>query len=197
MAPDGSRARTTTRIVAGAGLGVLLVALAVVVAPALDADEQAAPAAPPTTEAPATPAPRVVVVRVPLTVAGTFDPEGDGTENDAAAALAVDGDPTTAWSSERYASFFKDGVGLVLDAGAVRRLQRLDVVTGGSGVTAAVRVGDRPAGPFRPAAAARPLDATTRFSLAGKRGRYVLVWITAIPDGGAAELAEVRLRARR
>ncbi len=57
-----------------------------------------------------------------LAAAGAFDPEGDGRERDEEAGLAVDGRRDTAWRTEQYSSFFKDGVGLVLDAG--RRVQR-------------------------------------------------------------------------
>lgn len=192
-------ARTTTRLLAGVGLGAFLVACAVVLAPVVggDGERAATPAAADTTTAaPEASAPRVRIVGVRLAAAGTYDPEGDRAENDAEAPLAVDGDPRTAWSTESYQSFFKQGVGLVLDAGAVRRLQRLDLVTGTPGVSAAVQVGKTPEGPFRPIARARTLAQTTRIPLGGARGRYVLVWITAIPDGGDAEIAEARLRAR-
>jgi hypothetical protein len=197
--PDRS-ARTTTRLLAGLGLVALLVACAVAVAPVVGGDGERS-AAPVATDAATTPkpepsAPRVRVVGVRLAAAGTYDPEGDQAENDAEAPLAVDGDARTAWSTESYQSFFKQGVGLVLDAGAVRRLQRLDLVTGTPGVSAAVQVGDAPDGPFRPVTTARTLAETTRIPLGGARGRYVVVWITAIPDGGAAEIAEARLRAR-
>src|SRR6056297_1810995 len=55
----------------------------------------------------------------PATIATVtaYDPDGDGTENDADAVLALDGDPTTAWSTVCYASRFmggKPGVGLVV-----------------------------------------------------------------------------------
>lgn len=196
--PDRS-ARTTTRVLAGLGLGALLLACGVAIAPVVGDGDQPSAAAPAATDRETTPkpsAPRIRIVGVRLAAAGTYDPEGDRAENDAEAPLAVDDDARTSWSTESYQSFFKQGVGLVLDAGAVRRLQRLDLVTGTPGVSAAVRVGDAPEGPFRPAAAARTLATTTRIPLGGVRGRYVVVWITAIPDGGAAEIAEARLRAR-
>jgi hypothetical protein len=138
-----------------------------------------------------------VVVRVPLTAVGALDPEGDQRENDAQASLAVDGSASTAWMTERYDTFFKQGVGLVLDAGRSRRLQRLDVVSGTPGVTAEIRAGSSPDGPFRVVAAVQPLAQRTSFRLGGARGRYLVVWITSIPGGGAAEVAEVALRARR
>lgn len=79
---------------------------------------------PPTTVVP-TSAP--VVTEAVATVAGagiaaihTFDPDGDGEERDDLAALAIDGDPETAWSTVCYANEYlggKQGVGLVLDLG--------------------------------------------------------------------------------
>ena len=62
-----------------------------------------------------------------LSAAGALDPEGDGRERDEEAGLAVDGRQDTAWRTERYASFFKEGVGLVLDAGRRVRLERVVV----------------------------------------------------------------------
>ncbi|GAB95425.1 hypothetical protein BJY21_002224 [Kineosphaera limosa] len=58
----------------------------------------------------------------PITPVGitSFDPQGDGTENESAAPRAIDGDQGTFWRSEGYrsnASFGnqKDGVGLVVE----------------------------------------------------------------------------------
>jgi hypothetical protein len=42
----------------------------------------------------------------------------------------------------------------------------------------------------------RPLTGRTSFAVARRPGRYVVVWIVDIPDGGAAEIGEVRVRAR-
>jgi hypothetical protein len=197
--PWHDRRRARTRLLAATGLAVLLVGAGVSVSLALDegaSDETAQTV--PRTPKPRTSAPtKVVVVRVPLTAVGALDPQGDGRENDDQAGLAVDGSAATAWATESYQTFFKQGVGLVLDAGRSVRLQRLDVVTGTPGVTAEIRAGASPDGPFRRVAAVQPLARRTSFRLGGARGRYVVVWITAIPGGGAAEIAEVTLRVRR
>ena len=73
-----------------------------------------APTAPPVT-GPAEP------VSAQLASAQTFDPQGDATENATAAALAIDRDPQTEWTTEtgtytsaRFAPTAKAGVGLVL-----------------------------------------------------------------------------------
>lgn len=189
-------------MLAALGLAGLLLVLGYAVASALDdgADDGRTTGAPSTTtdtesKPPATRPAGVVTVR--LTAVGALDPEGDGVENDDRALLAVDGDVTTSWATERYQSFFKQGVGLVLDAGAVRRLQRLDLVTATPGYLAEIRAGASPDGPFTTIAPERTVDRLTQFALGGRRARYVVVWVTDLPDDSAAEVAEVRLRARR
>lgn len=195
-----SDGRVRTRLLAASGLGTLLVSSGIAVATALDRGDgapasssaEAASVSVTTTQAPPT------VVRAAVSAVGALDPEGDQRENDQQAALAVDGDVATAWSTERYDTFVKQGVGLVLDVGAERRLQRLDLVGGTPGVTAEVRVGAAQDGPFRRVGRPQALrEGTTTYRLGGARGRYLVVWITAIPGGGAADVAEVRLRVRR
>jgi hypothetical protein len=51
----------------------------------------------------------------------TFDPDGNGNENDDLAALAIDGNPATEWHTVCYSDKYlggKGGVGLVVDLGA-------------------------------------------------------------------------------
>jgi hypothetical protein len=186
--------RLVRRLLVTGGLAVFLVAGGYAIVSALDRTEtsSATSTSPTTTPKPA--APKVRLVRVPLTPVGALDPEGDRRENDQEAPLAVDGNATTAWHTESYDQFFKKGVGLVLDAGANRRLGQVVVVTGTPGVTAEIRAGGAAEGPFRTVAEGQVLDPTTTFRLKGARGRYIVVWITAIPGGGAAEIAEARLR---
>jgi serine/threonine kinase PknH len=140
-----------------------------------------------TTKAPASP-------RIRLSAVGAYDPEGDGHENDDLAPLAVDGDATTFWKTERYHSFGKTGVGLVLDARRVRPIARVVVSTDTAGSSAEIEVGRNPNGPFHLVTRAQPLTGTTTFKLAKKpTGRYVVVWITALPaSAGEAHVTEVR-----
>jgi hypothetical protein len=78
-------------------------------------------------------------VRIKLVAVSAYDPEGDGHENDAAVANAVDGDPATFWSTEHYThGFFKQGVGIVLDAGRRRSIGRVLVGTDGAGSRAEI-----------------------------------------------------------
>jgi hypothetical protein len=132
---------------------------------------------------------------VKLTAAGAFDPEGDGHERDEEASLAVDGNESTFWRTERYSRFFKTGVGLVLDAGRPVRVRQVVVDSGTPGVRAEIRLGSARAGPFTRVSAAKTLTARTTFPVAGGAGRYVVVWVTGLPPESAGEIAEVRLRA--
>jgi putative peptidoglycan lipid II flippase len=132
--------------------------------------------------------------RIKLAAVGAYDPEGDKHENDDLAPLAVDGDTTTFWKTEHYHSFGKTGVGLVLDARRARPITRVLVSTDTAGASAEIQVGRNPNGPFHLVTAVKPLTGTTVFRLAKKPiGRYVVVWITALPpSAGEAHVTEVR-----
>lgn len=198
--PD--RTTSARRLLAAGALGALLLALGWAVSNGLHEDDAAprAPATQPTAVAKpqppkkkARPAARVRVVK--LTAAGAFDPEGDGRERDEEAPLAVDGNESTFWRTERYARFFKTGVGLVLDAGRRVRVRQVVVDSPTPGVRAEIRLGTSRTGPFTRVSAARTLAARTTFPVPGKTGRYVVVWVTGLPPESAGEVAEVRLRA--
>jgi putative peptidoglycan lipid II flippase len=197
-----SHGRTPARLVAGGALAVLLLGLAYAVKQGLDdggASSAAAPAPPVTTTPPKKtprPAPPRPAPFVKLTAAGAFDPEGDGHERDEEAPLAVDGRPDTFWRTERYARFFKTGDGLVLDAGRRVRVEQVVVDSPTPGIKAAIRLGNSPQGPFSTVAKARTLNAQTRFAVAKRPGRYVVVWVTSLPPESAGEIGEVRVRAR-
>jgi hypothetical protein len=186
------------RWLAAAGLAVLVVAVTVAVARGLRSGDETAATAPATTAAKAStekkaakaPAPAPVVVR--LRGLKGFDPEGDGRERDDTAALATDGDVSTGWQTESYTSFFKDGVGLLLDAGKPVTLTRVVVTTDTPGVSAGIRIGTRPEGPFAPVTQVKKLGARTTFIPRPRKGRYVVVWIDEIPNGGSAGVDEVR-----
>ena len=196
--PNGT---TWARILAAGALAVLLLALGWAVAKGLDEDD-AASQAPPTRETVVTttrpkpttrPAARARFVK--LTAAGAFDPEGDGHERDEEASLAVDGSQATFWRTERYSRFFKTGVGLVLDVGRPVRVRQVVVDSRTPGVRAEIRIGSSRTGPFTRVSPAKTLTARTTFPVAGRTGRYVVVWVTALPPESAGEVAEVRVRA--
>jgi len=187
------------RLGAACALLALVVGLWLAVSRGLDG-ESATPAptttAPPPSPAPPAPAARRPAPFVRLTAVGALDPEGDGRERDEEAPFAVDGRRDTTWRTERYSSFFKDGVGLVLDAGRQVRVEQVVLDVTAPGGRAAIRLGNARAGPFATVAGPRSLAGRTTFPVAKRRGRYVVVWIVDVPDGGAVELSEVRVRAR-
>lgn len=195
--------RMGNRLLVGAGLGVFLVGILLAVSLGLGDDETSTgtPATPATTApAPrpaARPTPRPRPARfVRLAPAGAFDPEGDGRERDEEAGLAVDGRADTAWRTERYSTFFKQGVGLVLDAGRTVRVEQVVVDTPTPGYRAEIRLGASRDGPFARVSPARTLTARTRFPVARRTGRYVVVWVVELPPDSAGEISEVRVRAR-
>jgi eukaryotic-like serine/threonine-protein kinase len=133
-----------------------------------------------------------------------YDPEGDGTEHPGEAQFAVDNNPSTFWTTERYdnAVLPKDGVGLAIDVSPGAVLKRMVVSTGTPGFAADVYVTDAAALPgsigdpawtkvaTEPNVAARqPIDLDT----AGQRSRHVLLWITRLPPGGQVAIREVAL----
>lgn len=198
-----THARTSARFLAGAGLCALLLALGWAVATGIHEGESgtvesAAPArtgvVTPSRPAPAA-ARRSRGRLVTLTAVGAFDPEGDGHERDEEARLAVDGKESTGWRTERYSRFFKSGVGLVLDAGRSVRVQQVIVSGPTPGVRAEIRLGSSPEGPFARVSSTRTLTARTSFPVARRAGRYIVIWITALPPGSAGEVSEVRVRA--
>jgi len=135
------------------------------------------------------------VVR-PVSVA-TFDPFGDGGENDSTAPYAVDGDPSTAWRSENYfdGSLHKQGVGLVFDLGERRAVTAFRLVAPNAGYVFHAAVGDDPDSLLGEVGSPNVAGADTRGELAGE-GRFVLVWITTVvpaEDGIRAEIAEFRV----
>lgn len=198
----GSRSGSArrTRLLAALGLAGLLGGMAAIVIGSGSAD--GGPAATTAQEVTTATAPTPVVkpparVKVAVTGVGAYDPEGDRSENDSEAVLATDGDPATGWKSERYrSSFSKSGVGLVLDAGGTVTATRLLLTTSTPGYSAEVQAGESPDGPFLPVAAARITTSSSAFTLAPRPARYLVIWITSMPDGGVAAVDEVAVTAR-
>jgi hypothetical protein len=161
--------------------------------------------APPGQAAPTAPAggdvagPSTAPVDLARVAVRDFDPEGDGQERPGSVANAHDGDPSTAWETERYdsAAFggLKDGVGLLLDLGVPTGVRRVELALTRPGVTVELRAAPTPSpdvAAYRVLARARA-DAGEdgdgrRLVLAPPAGtteRYLLVWLTALaPDDG-------------
>ncbi len=132
------------------------------------------------------------MVNVELKAIADYDPlVGDGEHPDLVD-LATDGDPATAWSTERYISFEKDGVGIMLDAGKQVALPAVVVVSDDPGFTAQILAARKPNGKFRPVSEELTIEEETTFELdtKGKEFRYYVVWITSLES--EAHLNEVR-----
>ncbi len=183
-----------TRFLAAVGLTTLLTSMIVIVVASGEADRTQSPA-PATTVAAPPPKPAttpVAAVEVPATGVGAYDPEGDRSENGGQAGLATDGDPGTAWQSEKYRSTFtKSGVGLVLDLSKPLRASRVVLTTTTPGYDAEIQVGNSATGPFTTVSGSKDTTATTTFELKPRLGSHLVVWITSMPTGGAAAVNEV------
>ena len=184
------RAWAPTAVVLG-----LVAAAAVVALSMLPGDDDEGTTANPSRQA----AGRVVVP----TGARSFDPQGDGVENEETAGQAVDRRDTTSWSTSRYTTRdfgnLKDGVGLVVLLDNVATVARLDVRSPTQNWAAAVYVADSPGDDLAdwgaPVDSETAIDGDATFDLRGKRARAVLLWITDPGEGNKAEVSEVAVRA--
>ena len=173
---------------------LLLIAAAVAAAffvPSMLETEEDVPA----TESPPDP-PAVIQVRS----ASAFDTLPDETEHPEEAPNAIDGDPTTTWSTETYETpmhELKEGVGLVMDLGRVADVAMIRLQSPTPGYSLEVRAADEPAATpadyeevtdlqQAPKAAEIPIDPALE-------GRYWMLLLTRLPDdgAGAAEIGEV------
>jgi len=122
-------------------------------------------------------------------------PPGDGVEDNGHLSLATDGNPATAWSTERYrypnGGLGKPGVGIVLDAGRTVRISHLTVTTDTPGFTAKIEAGDSSSGPFHDVSGEQSVASRTTFNLQNASARYYVVWITNLGPSNHADVNEV------
>jgi len=129
-----------------------------------------------------------------------FDPEGDNSENGDAVGLAIDGDSSTSWPTERYDSRdlggLKSGVGLVIELAGDADISSVEVDTEESGWNAQIYVGDGSADSLAgwggAVATGEDLGKSASFTI-GRSGSAVLIWITQLPEGGRLDVSEVRV----
>lgn len=153
------------------------------------------------------------VADIPVTAAVEWEPGKvvPGTEdNPDLAPLAVDGDPTTGWRTDRYLQQFaappaglKPGVGLLVDLAGPTRVGeiRISVDRPGTGI----RIYGVPEGPFVALDRAVELGearlsrgenviATGDPSTDGPSFTRILVWVWALPMPEAADVSEISVR---
>jgi hypothetical protein len=119
---------------------------------------------------------------VELKAVASYDPPpGDDNEHSERVANATDGDPSTYWTTERYNSFAKPGVGLVLDAGEARGLSQIAITSDTPGFTAEIRAGDSAQGPFDTVVgSSQTVEESATWDLDGAEAQYYVVWITQL-----------------
>ncbi len=127
-----------------------------------------------------------------------YDPYGDNrSEHDSVAALATDGQESTAWNTEHYdgGDLNKPGVGLLLDAGRAVSPHGITVDTSTPGFVAGILAGNNANGSdFREVVAPRMISGETTLPLdLHSPKRYFVVWITKLPPGVTqVQINEVR-----
>ena len=141
-------------------------------------------------------------VRLAGDAASDYDPEGDNKESPDAAGNAIDGSLGTNWSTETYQGGFegsdKSGVGLYVDAGKLIRARGLTIATAEPGFRAAVYGSETVPANLRGWTRLSPVeraaqDHTFRLQPRNRSYRYYLLWISALPEGGKAEVQELSL----
>lgn len=140
---------------------------------------------------------------VAIASARSFDPLGDGTENEERAALAVDGKPATAWNTQTYDSRpfggLKSGVGLVIQLTGRTELRGLEIRSSSQGWAAEVYVAAEVRATLadwgRRVATSEAITGDISFDLGLQEGGAVLVWITDTGDARRVEISEVVVRA--
>lgn len=137
-----------------------------------------------------------------------FDPQGNGEENPDTVARVVDGDPATGWRTLRYNDQLgpppglKTGVGLILDLGDSVAVREVQLAFTGKPTTAALYLTEtspRGVAGLTPVATGTARGTRLRVELPdGAAGRYLTVWLTAlppVPGGYRAEITEITVRA--
>lgn len=145
---------------------------------------------------------------VRLVSATDFDPFADGgSEHPEETGRAIDGDPSTAWSTEHYNTAalggLKPGVGLWVELESEADPARIELEVPGGSVDLELFLGPEPPSGTDPAGWGERIatheDASGRVvveSSGDVSGRYLLIWFTDLaPEDGrfAARLAEVRV----
>ena len=144
--------------------------------------------------------------RIKVSGADDYDPQGDPQEeNPEDVANAIDGDRATAWTTSTYDQNFgpgglKDGVGLLLDLGKDRGVGEVGVDFGGAPTGFSLYLSDQPPSgvPTGEPVAEDTADqnSVTVSMPEDSSGRYLLVWLTSLPEQGGftGEIREITVR---
>ncbi len=194
------------RIAGGVAVILLVLGLAWAGWQLLTSDTTAAPepAPTPSAEASASEAPtRPKPIKYRILNGTDFDPLGSGDENPEQVPLAYDGDKNTAWTTLTYYDKGLDnkpGLGLLLDLGAPRTIGAVSLDLVGNGTDLQVLTSNEPSdNPQDYDLMAQATEAGEKVRLksaAPTSARYVLVWMTDLPqvDGGyRGGIREVRV----
>lgn len=128
----------------------------------------------------------------------SFDPQGDGNENNDLAPLAVDRDPETQWTSHTYLSpgwgGLKSGTGLVIDLGEGAQVSGVDVALAEGEMGARLLLADRPSleGATELGASDAVSDTWTVTPESPQTGRYLILWFDRAHTSPAGEVVGVR-----
>ncbi len=136
-----------------------------------------------------------------------LDVTGHSPDDPAGTVYAFDGNPATSWWTDQYQgpakSHFGDlynGEGLAIRLDRSVGLTRLTVLSSTQGWAArtyvtnhAVASGSPLAAWGRPTATKAGIDGTATFGLAGRRGDWVLLWLTDLGPAGRANVAELHV----
>jgi putative peptidoglycan lipid II flippase len=156
--------------------------------------ETAAPTEDPDPSTPAAPAgdaPSVLGIT-------SFDPQGDGDENNDLTPLVLDGDPETSWTSHTYLSTgwggLKTGTGLVLDLGEGATVSEVAVELGEGDVGGAVYLSDEASldGATELGSTESAEETWTVAPEEPASGRYLIVWFTRAWTSPEGEVVSVR-----
>lgn len=138
--------------------------------------------------------------QIPPVSVMSYDPFGpDREEFPELVDLAVDADPTTAWTTETYYSPTfgnKEGVGIIIDLGTAQAISEVSLDLVGTGSSIEVKVGSDPSArpnrwvPFADASAiGSQIDLRVPRPLVG---RFVLVWFTQLPPSEDGYMGGIR-----
>jgi serine/threonine-protein kinase len=148
---------------------------------------------------PSGPAVKITNVQVYL------DVNGHQLDDPAQTPLTFDGNPATFWSTDMYNSptfgNLYSGIGLVIQLSAATTVHTLTVTSPTSGWAAStyVSAASVPTGQAisawgSPTSSKSGIDGPATFSLGGRKGQFVLLWITNLGPTDRAQVAELSVR---